>query len=118
MKKIQKVLIKANEKENNVRREVHLCIKATTESIDTFRYNSAVASIRKLSNILLAYKNNSGEEVKEQIILEGWKSFIIMMSPITPHIAAELWQVIDKSSIALRSKVAHLLIKTYSRIKN
>ena len=99
-----KVLIKANEKENNVRREVHLCIKATTESIDTFRYNSAVASIRKLSNILLSYKTNSGEEIIEQIILEGWKSFIIMMSPITPHISAELWQVIDKNSSLLNQK--------------
>ena len=103
-KENSEVLIKANEKENNIRREVYLCIKATTESIDTFRYNSAVASIRKLSNILLAYKNNSGEKVKEQIILEGWKSFIIMMSPITPHIAAELWQLIDNSSMLLDQK--------------
>ena len=57
-----------------------------------------------MSNILLAYKNNSGEKVKEQIILEGWKSFIIMMSPITPHIAAELWQLIDNSSMLLDQK--------------
>ena len=84
-----------------MRREVHLCIKVTSESIDGFRYNSAVASIRKLSNILLAHKSNTGEKIKEQIILEGWKSFLIMMAPITPHITEELWKLIDKNSLLL-----------------
>jgi leucyl-tRNA synthetase len=47
---------------------------------------------------LLAYKSNTEEAIKEQIILEGWKSFLIMMAPITPHITAELWKLIDKDS--------------------
>jgi len=92
------IIKEANGQENNIRGEIHLCIKNTTESIDNFRYNSAVASIRKLSNILLVYKSNSNKKIREQIILEGWKSFLIMMSPITPHITAELWPLIDKNS--------------------
>ena len=95
------ILKEANEKDNRIRREIHLCIKTTSESIDNFRYNSAVASIRKLSNILFAHKSTAGEDIKEQIILEGWKSFLIMMSPITPHITAELWQLIDNNSSIL-----------------
>ena len=98
------ILKDANDKANDIRREIHLCIKSTSESIDNFRYNSAVASIRKLSNILLAHKNNSSEAIKEQVILEGWKSFLIMMSPITPHITSELWHLIDKSSSLLDQK--------------
>ena len=94
----ENLLLKAKEQDNSIRREIHLCIQATTENIESFRYNSAVASIRKLSNILLAYKSNTEEAIKEQIILEGWKSFLIMMAPITPHITAELWKLIDKDS--------------------
>ena len=51
----------------DIRREIHLCIKTTSESIDNFRYNSAVASIRKLSNILFAHKSNSSEELKNKL---------------------------------------------------
>ena len=47
---------------------------------------------------MIAYKSNTGEIIKEQIILEGWKSFLIMIAPITPHISAELWKLIDKNS--------------------
>ena len=95
------IIKEANENENNLRREIHLCIKNTSESIESFRYNSAVASIRKLSNVLLTYKINSREPIKEQIILEGWKSFLIMMTPITPHITEELWKCIDKKTLLL-----------------
>ena len=46
------LLKEANEEGNKLRRDIHLCIKNTTDSIESFRYNSAVASIRKLSNLL------------------------------------------------------------------
>ena len=42
----------AREEDNKLRRDIHLCIKDATNSIESFRYNSAVASIRKLSNLL------------------------------------------------------------------
>ena len=99
------ILIKdAKESNNNLRREIHFCIKNTTESIESFRYNSAVASIRKLSNILLLYKSNSDNKIKEQIILEGWKSFLIMLAPITPHITEELWKLINKNQSLFMQK--------------
>ena len=98
------IIKEANENENNLRREIHLCIKNTSENIESFRYNSAVASIRKLSNVLLTYKINSKEPIKEQIILEGWKSFLIMMAPITPHITEELWKCIDKKTLLLEQQ--------------
>ena len=98
------ILTKANEEHNKIRRDIHLCIKNTTDSIESFRYNSAVASIRKLSNILININNKEKNSILEQIILEGWQSYLIMLSPITPHIAAELWKFINPSSSILIQK--------------
>ena len=81
------MLENAKEQDNQLRRDIHICIKNTTDSIESFRYNSAVASIRKLSNLLLNIKKKNFNNILEQIILEGWQSYLIMLSPITPHIA-------------------------------
>ncbi|MBH87739.1 MAG: leucine--tRNA ligase [Pelagibacterales bacterium] len=98
------ILKDASEQQNKIRREIHTCIQNTTDSIESFRYNSAVASIRKLSNLLLNLDNIDSNLILEQIILEGWQSYLIMLSPITPHIAEELWLLINKKSSILLQK--------------
>ena len=98
------ILKDAKEDHNKIRREIHICIQNTTESIETFRYNSAVASIRKLSNLLLDISNNEKDLITDQIILEGWESYLIMLSPITPHIAEELWKLMNPNSSILSQK--------------
>jgi leucyl-tRNA synthetase len=103
-KKNLSILKEAKEEQNNLRREIHMCIKNTSISIESFRYNSAVASLRKLSNLLLNIKNESKDIVLEQILLEGWQSFLIMLSPIAPHITEELWKFIDSESSILNQK--------------
>ena len=98
------ILKDAEESHKKIRREIHICIQNTTESIETFRYNSAVASIRKLSNLLLGISNNEKSLILDQIILEGWESYLIMLSPITPHIAEELWKLMNPNSSILSQK--------------
>ena len=98
------VLENAQEEDNQLRRDIHICIKNTTDSIESFRYNSAVASIRKLSNLLLNIKKKNFNNILEQIILEGWQSYLIMLSPITPHIAEELWKYINPKTSILNQK--------------
>ena len=98
------ILKDAKKNHNEIRRNIHECIKNTTESIEAFRYNSAVATIRKLSNLLFNIKSNDQDDILEQIKLEGWKSFLIMLSPITPHLAEELWKFINKNSSILDQK--------------
>ena len=92
------LLKNAKGKNLSLRQNIHKSIKETTDSIEEFKYNSAVASIRKLSNILLAYKTKSDDNITEQIVLEGWKAFILMLAPMTPHIAEELWKILEKNT--------------------
>ena len=83
----------------SLRQNIHKSIKEATNSIEEFKYNSAVAAIRKLSNVLLTNKSKSNNEITEQIVLEGWKAFILMLAPMTPHIAEELWNILDKDKM-------------------
>ena len=45
----------------NLKKEIHSLIKLTTENFDTFRFNSAVANIRKLSNLILENDKKTSE---------------------------------------------------------
>ena len=84
-----------------LRQEVHQLIKLTSENYESFRFNSAVANIRKLSNILFDKDNYSNKYEKDvpEIITEGWESFLIMLAPITPHIAEELWKIMGNKGM-------------------
>ena len=67
---------------------IHKTIKAVTNSIENWRFNSAVAQIRELSNTLFDFKDNDKDT---WIILYGFNSLLRLIEPMTPHIAEELW---------------------------
>ncbi|MDC0433013.1 class I tRNA ligase family protein, partial [bacterium] len=67
----------------------HRTIKAVTSSIETWRFNSAVAQIRELSNAISDFRNATIEEAS--ITLNSYKVLLRLIEPMTPHIAEELW---------------------------
>ena len=67
----------------------HRTIKAVTSSIETWRFNSAVAQIRELSNAISDFRNATPEETS--IKLNSYKVLLRLIEPMTPHIAEELW---------------------------
>ena len=67
----------------------HRTIKAVTSSIETWRFNSAVAQIRELSNAISDFRNATPEETL--IKLNSYKVLLRLIEPMTPHIAEELW---------------------------
>ena len=67
----------------------HKTIKAVTNSIETWRFNSAVAQIRELSNAISDFRNANSEETS--IVLSSYKVLLRLIEPMTPHIAEELW---------------------------
>ena len=70
-------------------RVLNLTIKDVTEAIDNFHFNNAIASIRSLFNSLLSYKiSNINDEI---VILHSTKNFLILINPMVPHLAEELW---------------------------
>ena len=71
-------------------RVLNSTIKDVTDSIENFHFNNAVASIRSLFNAIISYKITSQND--EFIILYTFKNLLILINPMVPHIAEELWE--------------------------
>ncbi len=76
-----------------IEKMVHKTIKKVTEDIENFRFNTAVSTLMILANEL---------ERQEKISLIHYSLFLILLSPMAPHVAEELWQKLgNKKSIFL-----------------
>jgi leucyl-tRNA synthetase len=74
---------------------IHRAIKTVTESIERWRFNSAVAQIRELSNSLSAFKRIDDNDA--WVLRNGFTVLLRLIEPMTPHIAEELWNKLGNS---------------------
>jgi leucyl-tRNA synthetase len=68
-------------------RDVHKLIKAATEGLDGFRFNSAVAQFYAFLNTLKA-RQAAGKAAR----IEALTAFVRLISPFTPHLAEACWE--------------------------
>ena len=61
---------------------IHHTIKKVTEDIENFRFNTAISALMILVNGL----------DKKQINRNDFANIILLISPLAPHIAEEMWQ--------------------------
>ncbi|MGN0660812.1 MAG: leucine--tRNA ligase, partial [Oscillospiraceae bacterium] len=65
---------------------VHKCIKKVTEDIEAMKFNTAIAAMMELLNIIYANgKINKAE----------FKTLIILLNPFAPHITEELFELMN-----------------------
>ena len=72
------------------RRAIHKTVAAITDDLQKFHFNKAVARIRELTNILADLTGQGQGEA--QALREGLDALAVLINPITPHLAEELWQ--------------------------
>jgi leucyl-tRNA synthetase len=70
------------------RRAIHRTIATVSEQIETFRFNSAVARIRELTNLLEELTDGPGAGA---VMREGVEVAVRLIGPMMPHLAEELW---------------------------
>jgi leucyl-tRNA synthetase len=63
----------------------HQTIKKVTEDMESLRFNTAISQLMVFINE--AYK-------QDELPKDAMKDFAILLSPLAPHIAEELWQVL------------------------
>jgi leucyl-tRNA synthetase len=84
------------EPEKRVRRKLHQTIRKIGAEISGFQFNTAVAALMELLNAVHEYapvKNDALDpELDPNIVSEIAESLVLMMAPITPHLAEEVWQ--------------------------
>ena len=77
-------------------RETHKAIKAVTEGVEGFRFNSAIAKLYAFLATLKAHGEAGGEAR-----LEALKAFARLIAPFTPHVAEEGWTRLGQAGMVL-----------------
>lgn len=71
-------------------RATHKAIKAIEEAVERFRFNTAVAQVRELSNALAELDGDDDGSAWARRF--GYETLVRLIEPMVPHIAEELWQ--------------------------
>jgi leucyl-tRNA synthetase len=82
-----------------VHRKTHQTIKRVTENIEqNFHFNTAISAMMELYNVLSASVGEQKQERAEpEVIRQAISVLLLMLSPMVPHFAAEMWQQIGNS---------------------
>jgi leucyl-tRNA synthetase len=78
----------------NLYRLIHRTIKKVTEDIeDRFHFNTAIAAIMELLNVLSATAQDQRKlQEGAALIRNGLETIILLLCPFVPHVANELWE--------------------------
>jgi len=78
---------------DDIRRALHKCIDGVGADMDNLRFNTAIAKLIELNNALTPFVAEHGacpREIAEPLA--------IMLSPLCPHIAEEIWHRLGHTS--------------------
>ena len=79
----------ANAEDEALLREMHKSIHDVTGGVEAFGFNASIAKLYAFTNTLA--KSKAGSNAKRQAA----KALAQLMSPMTPHLSEELWQMLD-----------------------
>ncbi len=75
------------EQTDQLRRATHKLVKAVTEAFDTFRFNAGIARFYSFLNDLKRLEKADPAERRAAM-----KTLIVLINPITPHLAESAWE--------------------------
>ncbi len=70
-----------------LRRAVHQTIRGVTEDLDKFRFNTMLAKLMTLRNVMQELRGSVSDEVWSEAV----RTMLLLVAPSAPHIAEELW---------------------------
>ncbi len=85
--------------------KIHQTVKKVGNDIeDRFHFNTAISAVMELFNTMSAIEMQSDNTQQAAVMRLAMESLALMLSPIVPHFAEELWEALGyKSSILLSS---------------
>ena len=81
--KLQEILVDGNEYRSAFETKMHQTIQKVSSDFENLKYNTAIAAMMSLLNDF--YKEGS-------IKLAEFKTFLIILNPVAPHITEEIWE--------------------------
>lgn len=95
----------SNQKARALRRKTHQTIRKVGEDIEKFAFNTAVAALMELVNEMYAFAQLGGPggqgKSGSAVLSEAIENLVLLLSPIAPHIADELWEALGKKGFTL-----------------
>lgn len=79
-----------------LRRKTHRTIEKVSRDIEDFAFNTAVAALMEMVNEMYAFAAASPD--KPYAMSEAIENLILLLSPMVPHIADELWAGLPKTN--------------------
>jgi leucyl-tRNA synthetase len=82
-------------------RQLHQAIRDVTADLDQFRFNTAVAGLMSLLNVLSDHHRDHGVTAE---LVAACRTLVLMLAPLAPYITEELWsQLGGRDSVHLAS---------------
>jgi leucyl-tRNA synthetase len=77
-------------------------LKKVTEDIeDRFHFNTAISAIMELVNALYLFRGEGGKDpLSRSVFSQTVETLLILLSPLVPHLAEELWAILGKEGQA------------------
>jgi len=91
-------------KAKEVRREIHQTIADYRRDFEErYQFNTAIAKIMKLLNTLQDFNPKTEQDYK--VLREGIETITLLLSPITPHIAEEVWEMLGNEGLIVNQPI-------------
>ena len=84
--KLKDIVIDGNSYSRELETPVHRTIKKVSEDIERMKFNTAIAAMMTLVNDIYA---------KGQITRSEFKTLLLLLNPVAPHMTEELWELMD-----------------------
>jgi leucyl-tRNA synthetase len=79
-----------DEEQKALRRKLHESIAKVSDDIGRRQtFNTAIAAVMELQNALVRHPGNGPQDLA--VAREAWRAVALMLTPIVPHVAEELW---------------------------
>jgi len=79
------------EKEKALLRKTHQTLRRVTQDFETrWHFNSAIAQVMELTNAVYAAEDRVRPEIRGEVL----QILTLMLAPMTPHLAEELWEIL------------------------
>ena len=85
----------------------HTIYKVTNDIEDRFHFNTAISAVMELVNMLYGFSVDERSPTKTGLYRLAIESVVLLLSPVTPHIAEEIWSELGKPSIFKSSWPIH-----------
>jgi len=79
-------------------------MKVTRDIEDRYHFNTAISAIMELFNVMSGIDDSDKNPETAGVMRLGLESITLLLAPIVPHFAEEMWQALGNNSSVLLAK--------------